>query len=50
MNENIGHACIICCPSDDQFEGKRLLEGPRHRPADNIKMVLTVIHLAQDKE
>ena len=44
MNENTGHACIICCPSDDQ------LDRHRHRPADNIKMFFAVIHLAQDKD
>jgi hypothetical protein len=44
MNENAGNACIIYCLSDDQ------LERPRHRPADNMKVFLTVIHLAQDKD
>jgi hypothetical protein len=50
MNENTVHACIICYPSGGQFEGKRLLERPRHRWEDNIKVVLTVIHLAQDRD
>jgi hypothetical protein len=46
MNENTGHASIICCPSGGQLEGKRLLERPRHRWEDKIKMDITVISLS----